>query len=76
MNELQHWLYSSATAGLTGFAAGPDLPALLASLAFAVLFGSLHAFMPGHGKVALVSHYLGRSSRLIGGVEVTLREAE
>ena len=37
-------------------------------MAFAVLFGSVHALMPGHGKVALVSYYLGRPSRMIGGV--------
>jgi len=40
----------------------------VAALAFAVLFGTVHALMPGHGKVALVSYYLGRPSRLIGGV--------
>src|ERR1700741_1712835 len=53
---------------LTGFAAGVDMPALLASLAFAILFGFVHALMPGHGKVALVSYYLGHPSRLLGGV--------
>src|SRR5437660_5004848 len=68
MSELQRWLYGSATAGLGGFAAGMELPALLASLAFAVLFGFVHALMPGHGKVALVSYYLGRPSRVLGGV--------
>ena len=68
MIELQRWLYGSATAGLKSFAAGPEPAILLAGLAFAVLFGSVHALMPGHGKVALVSYYLGRPSRLIGGV--------
>lgn len=68
MIELQRWLYGNATAGLTGFTAGMELPALLASLGFAVLFGAVHALMPGHGKLALVSFYLGRPSRLIGGV--------
>jgi ABC-type nickel/cobalt efflux system permease component RcnA len=68
MIELQRWLYGSATGGLTSFAAGPEPGALLAGLAFAVLFGSVHALMPGHGKVALVSYYLGRPSRMIGGV--------
>ena len=68
MNELQRWLYGSATAGLTGFAGGMALPTKLASLAFAVVFGAVHALMPGHGKLALVSHYLGRPSRIMGGV--------
>src|SRR5712692_165491 len=67
MLDLQRWLYGSATAGLTSFAAGPEPGAWLAGLAFAVLFGSVHALMPGHGKTALVSYYLGRPSRLIGG---------
>src|SRR3954468_610406 len=68
MIELQRWLYGNATAGLTGVAAGMEVPALLASLGFAVLFGAIHALMPGHGKLALVSYYLGRPSRMLGGV--------
>jgi nickel/cobalt exporter len=28
----------------------------------------VHAFMPGHGKVALVSYYVGRPAQLLGGV--------
>jgi nickel/cobalt transporter (NicO) family protein len=40
------------------------LPALLAS---AVLFGALHAFMPGHGKSVLVSYHLGRPGRVWDG---------
>src|SRR5262245_5049071 len=68
MIELQRWLYGSATAGLKSFAAGTEPAALVAALAFAVMFGSIHALMPGHGKVALVSYYLGRPSRLAGGV--------
>src|SRR5215813_13180494 len=72
MIELQRWLYGSATSGLTSLAAGADPRALLAGLAFAVLFGSVHALMPGHGKVALVSYYLGRPSRLMGGVVTSI----
>jgi ABC-type nickel/cobalt efflux system permease component RcnA len=33
-----------------------------------VLFGFVHAFMPGHGKVALVSYYLGHPTRLLGSI--------
>jgi nickel/cobalt exporter len=72
MIELQRWLYGSATSGLKSFAADTDPGALLAGLAFAVLFGSVHALMPGHGKVALVSYYLGRPSRLLGGVATSV----
>jgi ABC-type nickel/cobalt efflux system permease component RcnA len=72
MNELHRWLYGSATTGLKSFAAGAEPAALVAALAFAVLFGSIHALMPGHGKVALVSYYLGRPARLIGGVATSV----
>ena len=59
MVEIQGWLYGSATAALKGLSDGADFNALLAGLAFAAVFGFVHAFMPGHGKVALVSYYLG-----------------
>jgi nickel/cobalt exporter len=72
MIELQRWLYGSATAGLKSFATGTEPGALLAGLAFAVLFGAVHALMPGHGKIALVSYYLGHPSRMIGGVTTSI----
>ena len=52
---------------MKGLAVGAD-SALLAGLAFAALFGFVHAFMPGHGKVALVSYYLGHPARILGSL--------
>ena len=63
--ELQHWLYGNMGAGLKSAEDVSALPALLAS---AVLFGAVHAFMPGHGKSVLVSYHLGRPGRLRDGV--------
>src|SRR5215210_7860316 len=62
--ELQHWLYGNMGAGLKSVEDVSALPALLAS---AVLFGAVHAFMPGHGKSVLVSYHLGRPGRLRDG---------
>jgi nickel/cobalt transporter (NicO) family protein len=67
MFELQRWLYESATTALKGFAGTPDFGALAAGLAFAAVFGFVHALMPGHGKIALVSYYLGRPSGILSG---------
>ena len=35
------------------------------------MFGFVHALMPGHGKIALVSYYLGRPSRMLSGFVTT-----
>lgn len=72
MMELQRWLYESATGALKAFAATPDFSVFAGGLSFAVLFGFVHALMPGHGKVALVSYYLGNPSRLAGGVAASV----
>lgn len=63
--DLQHWLYQGMGAGLKSAGDVTALPAMLGS---AVLFGALHAFMPGHGKGVLVSYHLGRPGRLRDGV--------
>ena len=68
MIELQRWLYGGATSELKTLAGGADPAAFLAALALAALFGIVHAFMPGHGKTALVSYYLGRPARLLHGL--------
>ena len=68
MLEIQRWLFHSATAELKNFAGGAGGLSVLAALAVATLFGFVHALMPGHGKVALVSYYLGHPARLIAGV--------
>jgi ABC-type nickel/cobalt efflux system permease component RcnA len=66
--ELQRWLYGGATEGLHTVATSPDPLRLLGATAFAVLFGMVHALMPGHGKSVLVSYYLGRPSRILQSV--------
>lgn len=63
--DLQRWLYGSMAAGLK---AGEDFSTLPVLLASAVLFGSVHAFMPGHGKSVLVSYHLGTPGRLRDGL--------
>jgi nickel/cobalt exporter len=70
MNSLvaiQHWLYGGMASGLSEVAAG-DLRAILAAMAAAVLFGAVHALMPGHGKTVLVSYHLGQPAKLREGV--------
>jgi nickel/cobalt transporter (NicO) family protein len=37
------------------------------SMAAAVLFGAVHALMPGHGKTVLVSYHLGQPARPMEG---------
>jgi ABC-type nickel/cobalt efflux system permease component RcnA len=63
--ELQGWLYGGMAAGMKSAEDVAALPALLAS---AVLFGALHALMPGHGKSVLVSYHLGRPGRVSDGL--------
>jgi ABC-type nickel/cobalt efflux system permease component RcnA len=63
--ELQHLLYGGMAEGLKSAEHVSALPALLAS---AVLFGALHALMPGHGKSVLVSYHLGQPGRLWDGL--------
>ena len=70
--ELQRWLYESATAALKGFAGTPDITALASGLIFAMVFGFVHALMPGHGKIALVSYYLGNPSKMLSGVAASV----
>jgi ABC-type nickel/cobalt efflux system permease component RcnA len=70
MNSLvaiQHWLYGGMASGL-GDVAGGDAGAVFAAMAAAILFGAVHALMPGHGKTVLVSYHLGQPSRLRDGI--------
>jgi nickel/cobalt exporter len=64
---LQHWLYGGMAAGL-GQVAGGDPWAIFIAMAAAVLFGAIHALMPGHGKSVLVSYHLGQPARLREGL--------
>jgi nickel/cobalt transporter (NicO) family protein len=60
--SIQQWLYQSMGQGLGEVAGGHGFSIVLA-LAAAILFGALHALMPGHGKTVLVSYHLGQDSR-------------
>ena len=51
-----------------GDVASGDLKAIFAAMAAAVLFGVVHALMPGHGKTVLVSYHLGQPGRLRDGI--------
>jgi nickel/cobalt transporter (NicO) family protein len=71
MFDLQRWLYAEAGAQLRLFAGGAPLAQLLPAIGLAMLFGVLHAAMPGHGKTALVSYFLGRPSKVAAGFGVS-----
>lgn len=62
--SIQQWLYQSMGQGL-GDVAGGSAAAAAFAIAAAVLFGALHALMPGHGKTVIVSYHLGQASRPI-----------
>jgi nickel/cobalt transporter (NicO) family protein len=42
------------------------LRAVALAIAAAALFGAVHALMPGHGKIVLVSYHLAQRSKLMG----------
>jgi nickel/cobalt transporter (NicO) family protein len=64
--SIQHWLYGGMGKGL-GDVAGGDASAILFAMTVAVVFGAVHALMPGHGKTVLVSYHLGQPARPIDG---------
>jgi ABC-type nickel/cobalt efflux system permease component RcnA len=59
--DVQHWLYSGMASGLGQVAVG-NFRAIFAAVAAAVLFGAIHALMPGQGKTVLVSYHLGKQA--------------
>jgi len=64
---IQHWLYGGMASGLGDVADG-DAYAIVVAMAAAILFGAVHALMPGHGKTVLVSYHLGQPTRLREGI--------
>lgn len=66
--DVQSWLYGGATAELKGLSTGFDAAKLVVAMSIAALFGTVHAFMPGHGKTVIVSYYLGRPARYLGSI--------
>jgi ABC-type nickel/cobalt efflux system permease component RcnA len=64
--SIQHWLYGGMADGL-GAVVGGNPRAVLFAMAAAILFGAVHALMPGHGKTVLVSYHLGQPARPVDG---------
>lgn len=67
MIALQRWLYESMASGLGDVAEGSSW-AVLAAMAAAIVFGVLHALMPGHGKTVLFSYHLGQKGSLLSSI--------
>jgi ABC-type nickel/cobalt efflux system permease component RcnA len=65
--EIQRWLYGGIGAGLADVA-GANPAAVLAAMALALIFGTVHALMPGHGKTVLISYHLGQPGRWRDGL--------
>jgi nickel/cobalt transporter (NicO) family protein len=63
----QRWLYGGIANNL-GEVAGGQPTAMFAAMAAAVLFGFLHALMPGHGQMVLISYHIGQRARLREGL--------
>lgn len=64
---LQRWLYEGMARGLGDVAQG-SLAAIFAAMGAAILFGVLHAMMPGHGKTVLFSYHLGQKGSLVSSI--------
>ena len=64
--SIQHWLYGGMANGLRAVVGG-NPSAILLAMAAAILFGAVHALMPGHGKTVLVSYHLGQPTRPMEG---------
>lgn len=64
---IQHWLYGGMASGLAEVAGG-NLRAIFVAMVAAVLFGAVHALMPGHGKTVLVSYHFGQRAKLREGI--------
>jgi ABC-type nickel/cobalt efflux system permease component RcnA len=72
MLGVQRCLYAEPSGQLKSFATGIDPSTLSAGIGMALLFGPAHAFMPGHGRTALVSYFLGRPSEVVAGLSASI----
>lgn len=54
---------------------GDDLAAFLLGLTITFVYGMVHAFGPGHGKLVIVSYFLGREARVMRGVVMAVQVA-
>jgi nickel/cobalt transporter (NicO) family protein len=64
---LQRWLYGGMASGLGEVAHGSPW-AIAAAMGAAILFGAVHALMPGHGKTVLFSYHLGQPGSLLASI--------
>lgn len=64
---IQHWLHQGMARGL-GDVAGGNPWAIIAAMGAAMMFGVVHALMPGHGKTVLFSYHLGQKGSLASGI--------
>jgi ABC-type nickel/cobalt efflux system permease component RcnA len=69
---IQRWIYGSITADLGAFATSRDWLALLAILPLGVIFGSVHALTPGHGKSILATYIVGSRTKLSRGTAMAI----
>lgn len=64
---LQRWLHEGMAGGLGDVAQGSPW-AIVAAMGAAMVFGVVHALMPGHGKTVLFSYHLGQRGSLTASV--------
>ena len=57
--DLQRTIYGAISSNLAAFAATRNWSMLATVLPVGILFGALHALMPGHGKAVLASYLVG-----------------
>jgi nickel/cobalt transporter (NicO) family protein len=73
----QRWIHATLAGQLTDFAHSRSWAALALVLPFGILFGAVHALMPGHGKSVLASYLVGarlavlRSLGVAGALAIT-----
>lgn len=67
MMALQHWLHQGMASGLGDVARG-NAWAIVAAMGAALVFGVVHALMPGHGKTVLFSYHLGQKGSLASSI--------
>jgi nickel/cobalt transporter (NicO) family protein len=67
---VQGWIRQSIMADLNAFAATRDWAALFLVLPLGIVFGSVHALTPGHGKTVLASYLVGSRLAVLRGLGV------
>ena len=73
--EFQRRLNAEIAGSMRAIGRGGSLPSFLLALAFAFAYGAIHAFGPGHGKLVIVSYFLGREVRVVRGVAMAAQIA-